>query len=471
MHRDKVMPIRFSSEELEAIGRAAGGEDRQVSDVVRLTTLRAIGFRPKNPKRKEVRPMESKRIGYVRLRLRQSGRWQADFRDPTTGRRVRQTIRATSVADATRQARALNEQVKTGRWQTPKRSSGPTVGEAMSAAIESSHANLQTRRDYVWNANRFLKWLGRHRPNVTRWSDLKTEVLRAYLAYCHKRRRLSLASLRYRFVPIKMASRIWAENDPDVYRDIARPIRFPKADGNPLEQAARERRKALSADDLHTLLAFLYERREDLYAVALLQAFCGLRILEALNLRECDVNFEAGTITVTETATHTPKTRFSYRTIPVVPWVLSVLRDRIARLPIGDAEQPVFLTRRGKPWRGFNGYCHGVKRALNECWQETGVETLRGYQPHWLRATFASACSAGGADTRVLQAYLGHCRGDILGLHYEQIAIERMRSEILPALEKWCHKSGTSQKSEEIEAGVSPEKSVACPGGVEPPTF
>jgi len=38
---------------------------------------------------------------------------------------------------------------------------------------------------------------------------------------------------------------------------------------------------------------------------------------------------------------------------------------------------------------------------------------------------------------------MGHSQGDVLGLHYEQISIERMRSIALPAIETWWHKSGT----------------------------
>jgi len=140
-----------------------------------------------------------------------------------------------------------------------------------------------------------------------------------------------------------MASRYWSENEPERYRDVARAAKLPKDETNPLERAERERAKALPAADARALLEFLKERRLDLYAPAAVQVLCGLRVLEVLALRECGVDFAQGTVTITQTPHHTPKTRFSYRTIPVPSAVLTVLRDVIGRLPIGDRERPFCL--------------------------------------------------------------------------------------------------------------------------------
>jgi len=40
---------------------------------------------------------------------------------------------------------------------------------------------------------------------------------------------------------------------------------------------------------------------------------------------------------------------------------------------------------------------------------------------------------------------MDHSQGDVLGLHHEQISIERLRSIILLAIKTWWHKSGTSE--------------------------
>jgi hypothetical protein len=65
---------------------------------------------------------------------------------------------------------------------------------------------------------------------------------------------------------------------------------------------------------------------------------------------------------------------------------------------------------------------------------------------------------AQGADARVLQAYMGHSRGDVLGLHYEQIAVEQMRAEIVPCCEEWWDKSGTSEETHQIQGALSATK-------------
>ena len=183
----------------------------------------------------------------------------------------------------------------------------------------------------------------------------------------------------------------------------------------------------------------------------LLQAFCGLRIREALALRECDVDFEAGTIKITETERHRPKNRFSFRTLPVGRQVLDALWEAIERPSPSAPNALIFLTSRyARPWT-TQGYSSAMTRAM----QQSGIDALRGYKPRWLRACFASAVLSMGADRTLVKEYMGHSRGDVLGLHYEQISIERLRSTILPAIETWWHKSVTPEKP----ASVSPVKS------------
>ena len=55
-----------------------------------------------------------------------------------------------------------------------------------------------------------------------------------------------------------------------------------------------------------------------------------------------------------------------------------------------------------------------------------------------------------------VKEYMDHSQGDVLGLRYEQISIERLRSTILPAIKTWWHKSVTTEKP----AFVNPIKSL-----------
>jgi len=408
------------------------------------------------PEQKERR---SFKVGCVRVRPLGSGKWQADFSSdpnaPEKGQRTKRTFHALSMADARRQAVDFHNRAVAGEFRVSARAAAPTVREAIEAAVDASNANPKTRAQYLWNMERFLEWLARARPAVKRWGDLGTDAIRAYAMHGHRELHLARATLHSRLVPIKMASRYWCEDEPDRYRDVARPARLPKEEVSHRERAAREQAKALSGADTLTLLRYLKERRPDLYAPAMLQALCGLRILEVLSLRECDVDFERGVIAVTETETHKPKTVRSDRDVPLPPFVLAVLRDVVAHLPIGDRKREIFLSNLGEPWAGFDGYCHALRKAMNTCWEEWGIESLRNFTPRNLRATFATGVRSAGADARVVQAYLGHSLGDVLGSHYEQVSVERMRAEVIPAVEKWCPVNVPTPETHPMAEGVS----------------
>jgi len=50
MARDKVIPVRLNSVELEAIRGAAQADERSLSEFIRRAVLRSIGVKPKKPK-------------------------------------------------------------------------------------------------------------------------------------------------------------------------------------------------------------------------------------------------------------------------------------------------------------------------------------------------------------------------------------------------------------------------------------
>jgi len=162
-----------------------------------------------------------------------------------------------------------------------------------------------------------------------------------------------------------------------------------------------------------------------------------------LSLRKRDVDFEAGTITITENERHCPKNRFSFRVIPVMEFVLDTLHETIGRLATGNDESLVFLTARyNRPWT-LNGYHWSLRQAM----LASGIDALRDYKPRWLRASFVSAALAMGADSDCVQKYMGHAPNSVLTRHYAQITDEMLRESVLPAIAKWWHKSGTSRKS------------------------
>lgn len=131
------------------------------------------------------------------------------------------------------------------------------------------------------------------------------------------------------------------------------------------------------------------------WALVLLIFGCGLRISEALSLKNADVRNRPDSLRILGKGN-------KERIVPVLPAVLDAI-DKYMRLrPFGTgAEDPLFRSVRGLP--------------MSARMAEKVVEKLRHYlqlpdyvTPHALRHTFATALLAGGADLRSLQELLGH---------------------------------------------------------------
>ena len=356
----------------------------------------------------------------------------------------------------------LNEKVIRDMLQ-PANAAPPdtlTVKDAIDQAILASNGRAMSKKAYHWQIHFFLDWLAIERPQIRLWSEVRAETIRAYVVFLRDRpvkgvARPNLArdSVRNYMVPVRMVARYWNENDPETYRNVGACAKLPPDKSNPLERAKRDQGKALSAADFGALLQWVKTNEPTVYGPMMLAGLCGLRVQEALALRRCDVDLDNATLTVTETETHTPKNTFSFRVIPIPPMIVAMLREAIhppvergAVIAISDPARPVFLNSRGEPWKGFSGYSHLVKRAVRGCWRDLGLESLRSYPVRYLRSSFASAVRSQGADVRCVQAYLGHSRSDILGTSYEQIGLDRMRAEILPAIEKWLRDRHNSRQ-------------------------
>lgn len=131
------------------------------------------------------------------------------------------------------------------------------------------------------------------------------------------------------------------------------------------------------------------------WALVLLIFGCGLRISEALSLKNSDVRNRPDSLRILGKGN-------KERIVPVLPAVLDAI-DKYMRLrPFGTApEDLLFRSVRGLP--------------MSARMAEKVVEKLRHYlqlpdyvTPHALRHTFATALLAGGADLRSLQELLGH---------------------------------------------------------------
>jgi len=170
----------------------------------------------------------------------------------------------------------------------------------------------------------------------------------------------------------------------------------------------------LTIDELAALLPFAKRNAPDTYACMVLQSMAGLRILEALNLRECDVDWKAGTIEITETARHRPKNLYSFRTVPVPPMVLDALRWERKRTKVKSAEGFILANSRGGP-HDHNNLGERIRKVLKRISRETGSPGFAQLRPRDLRATFITLARQAGVDERCLKRYVGHTRATLWG--------------------------------------------------------
>lgn len=131
------------------------------------------------------------------------------------------------------------------------------------------------------------------------------------------------------------------------------------------------------------------------WALVVLIFGCGLRISEALSLRNCDVRGRPDVIRICGKGN-------KERLVPVLPAVWDAVEKYVRVRPFGNAaEDELFRSVRGLP--------------MSSRMAEKVIEKIRHYlqlpdyvTPHALRHTFATALLAGGADLRTLQELLGH---------------------------------------------------------------
>jgi len=131
------------------------------------------------------------------------------------------------------------------------------------------------------------------------------------------------------------------------------------------------------------------------WALVVLIFGCGLRISEALALRNRDVAARPATLRIRGKGN-------KERLVPVLPAVYDALEKYTALRPFGaGGDDALFRSVRGLP--------------MSPRMAQKSIESVRKYlqlpdyvTPHALRHTFATALLADGADLRTLQELLGH---------------------------------------------------------------
>ena len=269
------------------------------------------------------------------------------------------------------------------------------VGEFIEYLVGTKNYSEHTATAYETDIRDFLKFYERFVGDSVKLADMAradTICFRAYLAdrgrrgLAHKSTARALSSLRgfYKYMA----------RHHNIKNDAIGLISSPKV--------PRKLSKAIEPADVANMKTAIMETEGDEpwiaardWALVVLIFGCGLRISEALSLKNSDVRGRPEILRITGKGN-------KERIVPVLPAVYDAIEKYTAVRPFGNAPtDELFRSVRGLP--------------MSPRMAEKVIEHLRHYlqlpdyvTPHALRHTFATALLAGGADLRSLQELLGH---------------------------------------------------------------
>lgn len=368
--------------------------------------------------------------GFVTLFTDGGNKFRIRYTDPVTGNDVKRRLPVFTMDDALKIAADYNREIGLKKsvpaFVDKKETHVVSVRDALIEAIRNMGGMPKVKKDYLFTANRFISWLKQQHPRTENWADIRPSFIRAWVDAGKKE--VAYDTLINRLKPIRFASAYWAAEFPERYKDVVKAARI-KLDKPPAKPVV-----ALSPEQIFSYLAWLQKNAVALYPMGVICAFTGLRLMEAAYLRHCDVDLKEKTITVTETPLHKPKTRSSYRTIPVSDVVCDVIRQHLSNSAVLSIHGELFLHSKGRPWS--QGGIKGAWRdAMAMARQDDKLVLPSGFLARNLRATFATIARQSGADRYLLKRYIGHVPGDVLGEHYDNVPVEEMRSHVLRPFE------------------------------------
>ena len=269
------------------------------------------------------------------------------------------------------------------------------VGEFIEYLVGTKNYSEHTATAYETDIREFLQFYERFVGGTVGISDMAhadTICFRSYLAdrqrrgLAHKSTARALSSLRgfYKYLA----------KYHNIKNDAIGLISSPKV--------PRKLSKAIEPADVANMKTAIMETEGDDpwiaardWALVTLIFGCGLRISEALGLKNSDVSGRPDVLRIVGKGN-------KERIVPVLPAVYDAIEKYTAVRPFGAAlTDELFRSVRGLP--------------MSPRMAEKVIEKLRHYlqlpdyvTPHALRHTFATALLAGGADLRSLQELLGH---------------------------------------------------------------
>lgn len=333
----------------------------------------------------------SKRRSYGSVRQVSSGRWQARYVDPLTGKRVAAPSTFATKGDAT-------------RW----------LARVQSGAVDAQ--TVAAMRDSERLESYALRWL-EHRNLRPRTVELYRSQLRRHILPelgDAKVARLEARHIR-EWYSVLTRSGLSQTTVAKVYRLLRTILNTAVEDkllaSNPcqIRNGGVERSKERPIPTLDDYRALHANLPDHLAAVASLAAFAGLRKGEALGLRRRDVDLANATIRVEHALQEVagvgailtePKTSGSRRTVSLPAHLVEILANHL-QLHVGPGPDAMLFTNsQGRPIRSsvWQPAWGGARKAA-------GLDDIR---LHDLRHLAGTLTAQAGATLKETMAWLGH---------------------------------------------------------------
>jgi len=348
--------------------------------------------------------------------------WRLRYRDPATGADIRRRLSGLTRDEAKAVAEHLTREALLGKGYLAKKPKAPPIADALTEAVRLANTTAATERFRLIWAKAFVRWLGEKYPAIRTWDELRPAVLQCYILELEEAGKAH-DTVRLALDPVKLAWGHTARNFPDLVKPLT---------GLRQRPAPARGVTCLTASELSGLLAWLQERRPDLWAMAALQGLAGLRQMEAAALRLEDIDFDKATVAVVETPTHRPKTRASHRVIPVCGEALETVRWAVANQKIRPTTGELFTNARGAVW---------TREGLTLKWQrakatirrdgalDVGLRNrLAKLSGRRLRSAFVTLAHRQEVSEDLLRRYVGHAGRGVLEAHYLAVSIDDLRA-------------------------------------------
>lgn len=269
------------------------------------------------------------------------------------------------------------------------------IGEFNDYLLNTKNYSTNTATAYESDIRDFTNFFARFNDGNVELSDIAkcdTFSFRAWMAdrakreLTHKSTARALSSLRTFYK--------WLARYKNIQNDAIGLISSPK-----VERKLSKAIETTDVSDMHDAIRAIDNNEPWIaardWALVVLIFGCGLRISEALSLKNIDVANTPNSLRIIGKGN-------KERIVPVLPAVNVAIEKYMKINPFGTrGDDSLFRSVRGLP--------------MSPRMAEKVVENLRHYlqlpdyvTPHALRHTFATALLAGGADLRSLQELLGH---------------------------------------------------------------